>query len=385
MALALWMLTLLLMQIAPAERVIACDLHAGSNAAALQACIDAAPAGIVIDLPPSRYVLERPVIIRKPVTLRTRGLTARGAVCRETPDSCARLVAAPEFAGDNGLVQIERTRDVLLEHLVLDGNRSERLDSPAASACRGGHNRSGFNAVSAGCVSCGLHDLVSQRALCGTGFEWDGARATIAFSTFRDNGDASSRLLWADGLTALYAPDSRITDNLFADNSDIGLIVGHGARSLIARNHITQHRQHAFAALMLDNFNSEDLESRGDFRGAMVTANRIDCGTYGCGFGIELGPHPWYQSRNIVGAEVTGNLISGAGVGINIDGAGTPGSPVVVYANTIRMVNETTPFPLCGRTYHSSPLDIAPDAVVSRRQDTAVPALTRDWHGCQRR
>jgi hypothetical protein len=235
--------------------------------------------------------------------------------------------------------------------------------------------------MAASCTRCRLLDLVSERALCGTGFEWDGAQAEITESTFRENGDASNRFLWADGLTAVYAPDSRILDNLFADNSDVGLIVGQGPRAYIARNQLTQFRQHAFAVLMLHNFNNNDLNARGDFRGAVITANRIECGLPGCGFGIELGPHPWDLSRNIVGGEVTGNVVSGAGIGINIDGAGTRDEPIFVYANTVRVVKEQMMFSLCGGVFATSGMNIAPGSFVARRGDTVIPTTRR--HVCQ--
>jgi hypothetical protein len=361
-----------------------CDLSGVESgwAAAVQQCIDEAPVGAIVEVPPGQYVLDRQLRIGKPLTLRTAGIASPFPVCRADPDRCAVFVAAPDLSAENGFVRLESTSDVTLSHVVLDGNREARLASPAAQACQEGRNRGGFNATALDCVRCALHDVVSRRALCGTAFEWTGAFAAIRHSTFADNGDGSSRLMWADGLTALYVPDSVVTDNLFADNSDIGLIVGHGARALIARNRVVQQRQHAFAGLMLDNFNSSDRRVRGDFRRAVITANTIECGTYQCGFGIQLGPHPWYRSPNIEGGEVTGNRISGAGVGINVDGAGTRRAPIAVYANTVLRVDEPSTFPLCSRVAESSFMDIAPDSVVNRRGDETMPARRRSWHDC---
>jgi hypothetical protein len=355
----------------------------GNAAAALQSCIDQAANGAVIQVPAGTYVLDRQVTISKPLELTTAAERWRGPVCRQSAASCANFVASPGLLVDNGMFRLESTTGVTLSHLVIDGNREQRLASAAADACRAGQNRAGFNASALDCARCALRDVVSQHALCGTGFEWTGSGASIRESTFRDNGDVSSPRMWADGLTALYAPASIITDNVLEDNSDVGLIVGHGAGSFIARNAIVQRRQHVFAGLMLDNFNSADIARRGDFRGATVTANSIDCGRYLCGFGIQLGPHPWYQSPNIIGGEVTGNRVVGAGVGINVDGAGVRDAPMTIYANTIISVIEPTTFPLCASVHESSRLDVAPDSVVNRRQDVEIPARRRDWHDCQ--
>jgi hypothetical protein len=377
---ALW----LILQLATAVTLQCALPREGSGAAAaLQSCIDQAGTGAVIQVPAGTYVLDRQVTIGKPLQLTTSGPPRRGAVCRQSENSCAAFVAAPDFSMDNGLFRIEATSGVTLSHVVIDGNRDQRLASVAADACRAGRNRAGFNASTLDCAGCALYDVVSQHALCGTAFEWTGSGASIRESTFRDNGDVSSPRMWADGLTALYAPASIITDNLLLDNSDVGLIVGHGARSFIARNAIVQRRQHVFAGLMLDNFNSADLPRRGDFRDAVVTANSIECGRYLCGFGIQLGPHPWYASPNIIGGEVTGNRIVGAGVGINVDGAGVRDAPMTIYANTIVSAIEPTTFPLCSKVHESSRLDIAPDSVVNRRQDLEIRARRRHWHDCQ--
>ena len=63
---------------------------------------------------------------------------------------------------------------------------------------------------------------------------------------------------------------------------------------------------------MLDNFNSDNLSIRGDFRDADVTNNTIDCRQQRCLFGIQVGPRPWYPTRNIVGGHIWDNQIHGA-------------------------------------------------------------------------
>src|SRR5471030_3054375 len=115
---------------------------------------------------------------------------------------------------------------------------------------------------------------------------WSGPQALIQRSAFVANGDAATPGMWADGLTLLYAPESEIRQNQFVDNSDVGLIIGYGVRSRVEQNTIVQRAQGAFAGLMLDNFNSDNLSSSGDFRDAVIADNTVDCGAQLCVFGI---------------------------------------------------------------------------------------------------
>jgi len=73
------------------------------------------------------------------------------------------------------------------------------------------------------------------------------------------------------------------------DNTDVALIVGYGVGSRIERNVVQQRTQSVFAGLMLHNFNSNDLSSGGDFRGAVIAHNTVDCGPQLCVFGIQVG------------------------------------------------------------------------------------------------
>ena len=160
------------------------------------------------------------------------------------------------------------------------------------------------------------------------GQECSGAarRGLIQRSAFLANGRAASE-------DVVRRPDadvcaaSVIAANQFEDNSDIGLIFGYGVQSRIEENVVRQRAQAAFAGLMLDNFNTDDLAVRGDFRGAVVANNVIDCGPQLCVFGIQVGPHPWYPSNNIVGGELHDNAVRGAKIGINVDGAGVWRAP----------------------------------------------------------
>ena len=351
-------------------------------AAVLQDCLDRAPAYSSIEIPPGTYVLHRQVVVSRPVTIRTAGSGGTGLSCRAAPERCATLMASPDLFDSLGFLLVRGTSGVTLEHLVLDGNRDARLASTAAQFCRLGRTATGFNAAVVDCVGCALDDLVSQNALCGTAMAWSGAQASIRRSEFRNNGDAATARMWADGLTAVYAPESEIRENVFVDNSDIGLIIGHAARSRVEQNLVVQRTQRAFAGLMLDNFHSNDLSFRGDFRGAVIAANTVDCAAQLCVFGIQVGPGPWYPTRNIVGGELRGNDVRGATVGINVDGAGHRLAPIAVFANRVSGVPAGAVFSDCPRPIPAGWLNVSPISIVDRRDDL-TPAGAHLSDACQ--
>jgi hypothetical protein len=149
-----------------------------------------------VEIPPGTYVLHRQVVVATPLTIRTAGCANTSLSCVAGSDQCAVLVAALEVFDAYGFLIILRTNNVTLEHLVLDGNRSARLSSAAARWCLGGHNSAGCNAAVLECVSCGLDDVVSRNALCGSGMVWSGARAVIRRSEFAalEAGNAQAEL-----------------------------------------------------------------------------------------------------------------------------------------------------------------------------------------------
>ena len=336
---------------------------------ALQGCIDHAPAFSSVDILPGTYLLDKQIVISKPLTIRTAGSAGSSFSCVATPDRCAILMAAPDLLDAYGLLFIWSTRNVTLEHVVLDGNRISRLASIAARWCLDGNTSVGFNAGVLDCLSCGLDDVVSRNALCGTGMVWSGSQALIERSAFRANGDATTSRMWADGLTVLYAPYSQIRQNQFVDNSDVALIIGYGVRSRIEQNIVLQRTQSAFAGLMLDNFDSDDLSFRGDFREAVIADNTVDCGPLLCVFGIQVGPRPWDHRQNIVGGDLHGNTIRGAKVGINVDGAGTFRAPTRIFANVVSDVPARSYFSGCSRAIPTDWMNVAPTSVVDRHHE----------------
>ncbi|RKH09930.1 hypothetical protein D7V97_15140 [Corallococcus sp. CA053C] len=347
---------------------------------ALQGCINATPSGGTLEIPAGTYGIATQVLITKPFTLRTQGLAGSTANCEAPGVTCAVLKALPTFnANVGGFLAVQSTHDVTLDHLILDGNRAARLGTPAASQCASGNNYSGFNSRMSDCTACRFTHNVSKNALCGTALEFRGHDGTVINSVFRSNGQNATSNLWSDGLTIHYSDRVTVTGNTFVDNSDVALILGGGRYAVVTNNAISQPGQVVFAGLMLDNFNGG---TSGDFTGAVVTGNTIDCASArNCHFGINLGPHAWYQSTPILGGDVHGNVVASARQGINVDGAGTSASPLVLYGNTVSNAAPGSASFLCG-SHSTSPLNInTADSVVNRNGDTA-PMTAFPWHGC---
>jgi hypothetical protein len=326
---------------------------------AIQACIDAAPEGSTLSFAPGIYRITTELRITKPITLRTSGNQGSPACLVSGAPPCATLRADADVVAPRGFLRIEQTHDVSLDHVVLDGNRAARLGSGAASQCRSGSTGAGFNASAGECESCTFIASASIGALCGSGFEWAGDNARILGSTFRDNGDHTQSMMWSDGLTLLRSNAGVVDHCLFVDNSDVDLIIGGATNGSIAHNTVRQADQASFAGLMLDNFNGT---APGDFHGALITGNDIDCGASLCDYAIELGPHPWYPSSNTLGGTVTANAAQGGKVDLNVDGAGTTASPIVVSGNTTGSVSGSATFN-CGVRAATS-FNVSPDSAV---------------------
>jgi hypothetical protein len=96
---------------------------------------------------------------------------------------------------------------------------------------------------------------------------------------------------------------------------------------------------------MLDSFNSNDRDVRGDFRGAVVADNTIDCGAQRCTFGIQIGPRPWYPTTNILGGEIRDNLVKGAKDRHQCGWRGNRDAPTAVFSNRVesRRPDRTSP------------------------------------------
>lgn len=330
-----------------------------SSSEALQRCVDATPSGGILAIPAGTYRITTELRFTHPLTLTTAGAVGLPGCMDTNGPECAVLRADEALDVPRGFVRFEATSDVTLDHVVLDGNRGARLGSAAASACAAGTNGSGFNAGTSGCLRCSFLFGGSARALCGTGWEWHGDEATVQGSEFRGNGEHHVQSMWADGLTLLQSNRAVVTGNRFRDNSDVDLIFGGGVDAIVSGNVIDHRRQPSFAGLMLDNFNGV---TSGDFSGTVVSGNVVQCGAELCDYAIELGPHPWYPSPNLVGGAVQSNVALGGKFNINAEGAGTALSPMLVTGNTIGPAPSSARL-LCGER-PTTAFNVSPDSFV---------------------
>jgi hypothetical protein len=355
---------------------VAADVAGGQPASdAIQTCLDATGSSGELALPPGVYRVTGTIHVGRGITLRTAGVASDAAACGVAgAPACATLRADANLLVTRGFVHLEDD-DVTLDHVVLDGNRAARLGSEAAHLCASGTNGPGFNAIAAGCTHCTLRMSATINALCGTGFEWNGADAFIGGNLVRDNGDHTSTNMWSDGITITATQNAQVIANYFLDNSDVDLILGSNHGGAVAHNTVVHGRQDSFAGLMLDNFNGS---ASGDFISADITANAITCNGR-CDYGIQLGPHPWYPSMNIQGGNVTGNTVAGARMGIDADGAGTASAPITITGNQVDATPPSAMF-LCGAR-PTSRFNVSPDSVVDLGAGPA-PDTTMTVHDC---
>ena len=266
--------------------------------AAIQACVDAAPAGSTLQLPAGVFSISMQVKISKAITLtssydnRRRGGRGAGelsaASCYSSASACATLRASPQLYAGGGVLFMHGS-NISIQRIIIDGNRYNRLNTPTAHDCANGSNYAGHNAIFSGCDGCSFTSSVTMFAVCGTGLGWTGKGSIVQDSVISHNGDHYTHNMWSDGLTLNQASPAVVTDNLFIDNSDINLIFGSGTDSEVSGNTIFEMQNGAFGGVMFDNFNGN---TDGDFIGMQFHNNDIECNGR-CDFGLEVGPHPW--------------------------------------------------------------------------------------------
>ncbi|MEM8493735.1 MAG: right-handed parallel beta-helix repeat-containing protein [Pseudomonadota bacterium] len=347
-------------------------------------CIQDAPANSILNLRPGRYLLENPIIIDKPLYIKTEGKTIDSAACAlENTKSCAVLVAGPEMRPSipgYGYVDV-RSDNVTLGHLVLDGNRAARLDSFAADECRAGANGLGYSSTLRG-NEFTMFSSVIRQTLCGTGFAaWPGYTSLMLVNNLvANNGVHDTPGLWADGFTILDVSNSEISRNKFIDNTDIDFILG-GCQDCLIQENVIEHtdsfRSSSFAGLMLFHFPST---SSGDYTGSVTSGNIVNCANKRCGFGLYVGQTAWTEnSEPLFGGTVENNVVDNAMLGFNVD---LTTGPVIVRNNTVTNsggVHNTA----CGARFMSSQ-NISPESAVDRTGDSNPDSVydRRSYTGC---
>jgi hypothetical protein len=355
---------------------------AGTNtdaAPALRACLAAAAAGTIVELPAGIYRLDGKIEVTTALTLRTEGKGPTAARCAAVGHDCAELAASTAFADPGGLLQLLAAGSVV-DHLVVNGNKAARAGSTAGTQCSAGSNSYGYN-VRIVCSGCALTNSVTKNALCGTGCEVSGTGANVLLwrNAVVDNGVHDTQNLWSDGVTVHDYADSTFVANEFRDNTDVDFIFGGCQRCMIQGNAVTHTAAFAggsFAALMLHAWPSG--ATSGNFLGSDTSGNTIDCGpSKRCGIGLYLGPDAWYDADTYGGA-VHHNVVTNAQQGVLIDDV----HDMQVWNNHVSSPATTT-VASCGTRSTTAYAKGTTSANVDTSADTMGTVYTAaNWDGC---
>ncbi len=309
----------------------------------LQSCIDATPEAQTLELPAGIYLIKNQIHITRAMTLKTKARDFTSAPCSINDTSCAEIRAANDFNAINpqsvGILKVTGSR-VLIDHLIINGNRAQRSSSDDTKECVAGRNARGFNLSFLDCSFSRFENSVTENAVCGTGFLVGGKTSQIRVinNTIAFNGVHDLTNLWSDGLTQAGDSDhSSFIGNHFIDNTDIDLIFGGCTNCQISNNEIHHTDSFAggsYAAIMLQAWPKSSDGSGGtpgNYLNSDISHNTIDCGTkQRCGFGIYIGQQAWYNAQVYFGS-VHNNLIQNAQLGINID----QDQGTILYDNSI--------------------------------------------------
>jgi hypothetical protein len=335
--------------------------------AALQQCLDNEATSRHIELPKGIYQIDRMLVVKHSnTTFTTQGLANTDNLPTDGDPDYAILKAAPTLDAEALLRSPKETTGLVLDHLLFDGNRSERLAnaSPMAAAKKG---RTVIiqNGEGTRIRGCGFYRTVCGTAL-GLGLLPAAAKnVSVTKSVFADNGRNIDKGLWSDGLTIGSVEGAEISDNQFLDNSDVSLILGGGVNTTIRRNLFRQTKQRAFAAFMLTNWSAPAEKSRhqhADFRGLVFENNTLDL-QHPTDIGLQIGVVTWTAAPSLpqvrtLGGTLARNTISTKGQGINIAGGGTLDFPVVLRENTIHLLDPRAPGGFTGQIKTTSALNI---------------------------
>jgi len=287
----------------------------------IQGCINAAASGGVVEIPAGVYQLDGHVnITAVPITLRTEGTDMTQPQCARTNHSCAELMASTSFGDTGGILQVLAPGSVV-DHIVLNGNKTARANTASGTECASFNNFYGHN-MRLVCSQCTLSNSVSKNTLCGTGCEVSGAGSDVLLwrNIIADNGVHNQSGMWADGVTVHDYTDSTFTENEFVDNTDVDFIFGGCERCIIQDNvlwHTTAFAGSSFAALMLHAWPS----TSGNFTSTDTSRNHIDCSSdWRCGIGLYLGSDAWYIT-DVFGGAVHHNIVTHGAQGLAIDDA----------------------------------------------------------------
>jgi len=372
----------------PEERVrcdaLASFANTNQNASStLQACLNQA-AGKTLLIPLGNYRLENRIFVNGSVAMVSDNPPAGSAVqCAENDPRCARFVAANDvdFSSRDGHWQglFDFTGgDVILQSIIVDGDKSRRQGLGGMNACLAGNGAAG-QMITANVNTFTVLGSVFKNAICGSGFViWQTNGGSFEYNLFLANGrngrdTKATPGLWSDGFTLLEAKNMTVAHNTFIDNTDIQFVMGGCQNCQIRENrffHSGDPNQAAFGEMHVQNWPG----TSGNYTGTVVTANDFDC-QYLCGIALGLGSRAWGAALGGAGpyaATVTGNTITRALIAINGDViAGTS----IVESNNIKTAAVGTM-----RCNNQNPKTIAITAInMSSDSIPKLAASSRTW------
>ncbi len=361
----------------------------------IQRCLDSAPVNTAVVLPAGTYLLSGQLTVKNTISLVSEAaITARQQFnCDVAPyTNCVVLKASSSYVGSGtrepeiAVLRVAsaaggNVNNFAMLNVVIDGNISERLAVAPLEKCVAGVSRD-FN-ISANSYNFKMFRSASVNAICGTGLSLFGGTSTegggsvIAYSLFAFNGTHKQRDgnhgPWADG-ASIVGRNMYVFNNTFYNNTDVDLIFWYSKGSHIHYNRINHDNKdyHSYAAFMLTSNPNDTLGA--DHTGTVFSFNKIKCGR-ACGFGVVVGGKSWsVEAMQVVGGTIKNNIIQGTFQAINVAGAGTKASPVLISNNKIvntRYVQNT-----CGQT--TTDLVFDPGSVV--KHDVKSSVNNKGWN-----
>ncbi|MBI1247007.1 hypothetical protein GC197_04080 [bacterium] len=355
----------------------------------IKAAIDLTPVGGTLELPAGRYMLDHQILFRKQISMTTIGKTVSDPASDLGTHDYAELVASANFSDQEGLIRFELIDT--MHHIVLDGNRENRQGTTAARQVSNGNNRYGFVSTMAADNATFIANQFIY-ALGGTGMEVNGVRNNVHIedNIYAYNGLHNVDNMWADGLTVHDARNSEFIGNTLIDNTDIDLIFGGGANTLIEGNkvmHTADVSGGAFAAIMIQKWSS----TSGDYSGAIIRNNEVDGGpNRTSGPGLYIGSEGWYNetpfgttTANPVRAEIYGNSVKNT-----IAGAYIAARDFDIYGNSYQNSSGVSFNATCGTEIAHAPIVVSPTASNIDYHGEDTDPATKDlfdhqsWKGC---
>lgn len=300
----------------------------------IQKCIDAAissKTNKIVELPAGVYNLASQLRSTKATStfrITTKGKLTTDTPCTEDSTDCAELRAINTFntdgKSDNGLLSLVG-KSIVIDHVVVNGNKQARGDSVAAARCKESGGVSGSN-MSVNGNAIQILNSVSKNALCGFGLNALGKNILVKYDSFISNGNHQIPGMWANGVTSYENNDGfRVLYSRFVDNTGMHIQLGAALKQKVQHNAIQNSSDisaGAYAGIVLYDYGK--ATNNPTYADSVVSLNTIDCSaTRNCGFGILLGSDPWSVVRplHVTSATVNSNTITNAQVGILLDDA----------------------------------------------------------------